>query len=169
MSNSVFRFSIMKNILKSKSWTLCKFIEGPTVFQALGKRKTDFETNFVSRFHCSGARNCTRHPLIFSKIKQSSQFEIRYGGCSEEQLEDLIREFLARKENTTEDFSNVLQTMYPEQRGFSSRTIKRFLQEKGIKRKGIVSDEQLDDDVRDAVSEVSEVVFTVQYQGHYNN
>ena len=51
-----------------------------------------------------------------------------------EEQEDLIREFLARKENTTEDFSNVLQTMYPEQRGFSSRTIKRFLQEKGIKR-----------------------------------
>ena len=76
---------------------------------------------------------------------------------------------MARKENTTEDLSNVLQTMYPEQRGFSSRTVKRFLQEKGIKRKGIVSDEQLDDDVRDAVSEVSEVVFAVQYQGHYNN
>ncbi len=139
----------MKNILKSKSWTLCKFIRGPTVFQALGKRKTDFETNFVFRFACSGARNCTRHPNI-------SQ-------------EDFIREFLARKENTTEDLSNVLQTMYPEQRGFSSRTVKRFLKEKGIKRKGIVSDEQLDDDLRDAVSEVSEVVFTVQYQGHYNN
>ena len=87
--------------------------------------------------------------------------------------EDFIREFLARKENTTEDLSNVLQTMYPEQRGFSSRTVKRFLKEKGIKRKGIVSDEQPDDDVRDAVfardAEVSEVVFTVQYQGHYNN
>ncbi len=83
--------------------------------------------------------------------------------------EDFIREFLARKENTTEDLSNVLQTMYPEQRSFSSRTIELFLKEKGIKRKGIVSDEQLDDDVRDAVTEVSEVVFTVQYQAHYNN
>ena len=38
-------------------------------------------------------------------------------------------------------------TTYPEQRSFSSRSIKRFCKEKGIKRRGIVSNEQLDDAV----------------------
>jgi hypothetical protein len=48
------------------------------------------------------------------------------------------------------------QLTYPEQRGFSSRSIKRFCKEKGIKRgrREIASNEQLDDAVRVAVSEV---------------
>jgi ribosomal protein L7Ae-like RNA K-turn-binding protein len=47
-----------------------------------------------------------------------------------------------------------LQTTYPEQRGFSSRIIKRFCREKEIKRWWIVSNKQLNDAVGVAVSEV---------------
>ena len=61
---------------------------------------------------------------------------------------------MSKKENTAEDLSDILQTNYPEVRGFSSHSIKRFCQEKGIRRRGIVSDEQLDGAVRVAVSEV---------------
>jgi hypothetical protein len=39
-------------------------------------------------------------------------------------------EFLLKKGNTIEDIVDVLQTTYPEQRGFSSRIIKRFCREK---------------------------------------
>ena len=58
---------------------------------------------------------------------------------------------MSKKGNTIEDLADVLQTTYPEQRGFSSRSIteKRFCREKGIKRRGIVSNVQLDDAVRD--------------------
>ena len=65
-------------------------------------------------------------------------------------------EFVSRKENTVEDLADVLETTYPEQRGFSSRSIKRFCKEKGITCRGIVSNTQLDDAVRVAVSDVLE-------------
>ena len=68
--------------------------------------------------------------------------------------ENFIREFLSLKENTIEDLSETLQATYPGQRGFSARSIKRFCKEKGIRQRGIVSDEELDVYVRAAVSEV---------------
>ena len=58
-----------------------------------------------------------------------------------EEHESFMREFLSKKENTLAD---VLKTTYPDQRVFSSRSIK----EKGIKCRGIFSNEQLDDAVR---------------------
>lgn len=71
-----------------------------------------------------------------------------------EENENFIREFLSLKENTIEDLSEALQATYPGQRGFSARSIKRFCKEKGIRQRGIVSDEELDVHVRAAVSEV---------------
>ena len=73
-----------------------------------------------------------------------------------EEHESFIREFLSRKENTVEDLADVLETTYPEQRRFSSGSIKRFCKEKGIKCGGIVSNVQLDGAVRVAVSDVLE-------------
>ena len=64
-----------------------------------------------------------------------------------------IRELLSQKENTVEDLADVLETTYSEQRGFNSRSIKCF-KEKGIKCRGIASNEQLDHAVRVAVSDV---------------
>ena len=49
-SISVFRFSILKNNLENKISIYFKFIKVPTVFRARGKRKTNFETNFVFHF-----------------------------------------------------------------------------------------------------------------------
>ena len=71
-----------------------------------------------------------------------------------EEHERFIREFLSQKENTVEDLADVLETTYSEQRGFNSRSIKCFFKEKGIKCRGIASNEQLDHAVRVAVSDV---------------
>ena len=43
---SVFRFSVLEN----KICIHFKFIKGPTVFRVRGKRKANFETNFVFYF-----------------------------------------------------------------------------------------------------------------------
>ena len=72
-----------------------------------------------------------------------------------EEHERFIREFLSQKENTVTD---ILETTYSEQRGFNSRSIKCFFKKRGIKCRGIASNEQLDHAVRVAVSDV---VFTV--------
>ena len=66
-----------------------------------------------------------------------------------EEHERFIREFLSQKENTVEDLADVLETTYSEQRGF-----KCFFKEKGIKCRGVASNEQLDHAVRVAVSDV---------------
>ena len=71
-----------------------------------------------------------------------------------EQYEGFIREFLSIEGNTIDDLADVLKITYPEQRGFSPRSIKHFCKDKGIKRKGIVPDEQLDRELQVAVSEV---------------
>ena len=71
-----------------------------------------------------------------------------------EEHERFIREFLSQKENTVEDLADVLETTYSEQRGFNSRSMKCFFKEKGIKCRGIASNEQLNHAVRAAVSDV---------------
>ena len=71
-----------------------------------------------------------------------------------EEHEQFIRSFLSQRENTLEDLSDALMAAYPEQRGFSVRSIKRFCKDNGIRKRGLVSDERLDDAVKIAVSEV---------------
>ena len=71
-----------------------------------------------------------------------------------EDHENFIREFLGKKESTFEELSEYLQATYPGVRGFSCRSIKRFCSERGIKRRGMVCDEGLDNAVGLAVSEV---------------
>ena len=72
-----------------------------------------------------------------------------------EEHKDFVREFLSIEGSTIDDIADVLKITYPEQRGFSPRSIKHFCKDKGIKRKGIVGpDEQLDRELQVAVSEV---------------
>jgi hypothetical protein len=85
-----------------------------------------------------------------------------------EEHKGFMGEFLSKKGNTIEDLADVLQATYPEQRGFSSRSIKRFCKEKGIKRRGIVSNKQRNDAVRVAVSEVV-VIESILYISHHDN
>ena len=68
-------------------------------------------------------------------------------------------------ENTICDLSDILQERYPEQRGFSIHSIKSFCEEKGIRQRGLLSDEQLDNVVKLVVSEVQSTLlrFTVLY------
>ena len=49
-SISVFRFPILENNLENKISIYFKFIKGPIVFRVRGKRKANFETNFVFYF-----------------------------------------------------------------------------------------------------------------------
>ena len=44
--------------------------------------------------------------------------------------EGFTREFLPKKGNTIDDLAEVLKTTYPEQQGFSPRSINRFLKER---------------------------------------
>jgi hypothetical protein len=44
--------------------------------------------------------------------------------------EEFVKHFLSKKENTICDLSDIHQERYPEQRGFSARSIKRFCEEK---------------------------------------
>ena len=68
-----------------------------------------------------------------------------------EEHERFMTEFLSQKENTVAD---ILETTYSEQRGFNSRSIKCFFKKRGIKCRGIASNEQLDHAVRVAVFDV---------------
>ena len=67
---------------------------------------------------------------------------------------EFVKHFLSKKENTICDLSDIHQERYPEQRGFSARSIKRFCEEKGIGQRGILLDEQLG---------VVFIIFTVYY------
>ena len=75
-----------------------------------------------------------------------------------EEHEQFVKYFLSKKENTISDLSDILQERYPEQRGFSARGIKRFCQERAIRQREVLSDEQLDNVVKVAVSEVQSML-----------
>ena len=76
-----------------------------------------------------------------------------------EEHELFIRSFLSQREKSLEDLSDALMVAYPEQRGFSVRSIKRFCEDNGIRKRGIVSDERFDDAVKIALSEVLSHLF----------
>ena len=72
-----------------------------------------------------------------------------------EENEEFVENLLFQKENTICDLSDILQQQYPGQRGFSERSIKRFCKEKGIRQRGMISKEQLDNVVKVAVQRYS--------------
>jgi len=73
----------------------------------------------------------------------------------EEIGKEFVLNFLSCDGHTTKDLSDFLQTSYPGKRRFSVRCLERFCKEHGIKRKGFMSDESLDEVVKLAVSQVS--------------
>lgn len=57
--------------------------------------------------------------------------------------EQFVQNFLSKKENTICDFSDIVQEKYPEQRGCSARAIKRFCQERVIRKREILQTNSL--------------------------
>ncbi|KAK3724997.1 hypothetical protein QZH41_017473, partial [Actinostola sp. cb2023] len=71
--------------------------------------------------------------------------------------EDYIRNLVEKEGKSAKDVSVILQSRYPNARGFSSRTIQRFCNERGIKSTAKISDDTLDTVVEHAVSQVGPV------------
>ena len=69
---------------------------------------------------------------------------MKFSMAALQEHEQFVQNFLSKKENTICDLSDIVQEKYPEERGFSARAIKRFCQERGIRKREILSDEQLD-------------------------
>ena len=70
--------------------------------------------------------------LTLAQTSSGTSFSGLGSGRSTPPVFSIELEFVSRKENTVEDLADVLETTYPEQRGFSSRSIKRFCEEKGL-------------------------------------
>ena len=73
---------------------------------------------------------------------------------SENFLVGFIRNVFEKEPDKTFDMSNILQDMYPEVRGFSTRNIKRLCSKHGITRRAVVAEGCLDNAVRQAVREI---------------
>lgn len=86
-------------------------------------------------------------------LRRSASFQVT--AALEEVGIEFVSNFLSYRGNTTKGLSDLLQTRHPGKRGFGVRSIQRFCQEHGIKRKGFISNESLDQLVRGAVSQAS--------------
>ena len=68
--------------------------------------------------------------------------------------EVFVRRFLMEENNSYEDLLVVIKNRYPNLRGCSVRSIKRFCSDHGIKKRMSVADETIDIAVQGAISEV---------------
>ena len=68
--------------------------------------------------------------------------------------EDFVRCFLTQQKHTYEDLVVEINNRYPNLKGCSLRSVKRFCSHHGIRKRMPVCDEALDTAVRTAVSEV---------------
>ena len=68
--------------------------------------------------------------------------------------EDFVRCFLIQQKHTYEDLVVEINNRYPNLKGCSLRSVKRFCSHHGIRKRMPVCDEALDTAVRTAVSEV---------------
>ena len=66
---------------------------------------------------------------------------------------EAVRELV--QNHTLKKVSNILQTEFPNQRGLSVKSIKRFCQAQGIAKRNIVTDVELDQIVESSVRQVS--------------
>ena len=80
-----------------------------------------------------------------------------------ESTKSFVEYFFSKNENTICDLPDILQERYPEPRGFSVRSIKRFCEKKRMRQSRLPSNEQLDNVVKVAVSEAQSILlrFTV--------
>ena len=68
--------------------------------------------------------------------------------------EVFVRRFLMEENNSYKDLLVVIKNRYPNLRGCSLRSIKRFCSDHGIKKRMSVADETIDIAVQGAISEV---------------
>jgi hypothetical protein len=71
-----------------------------------------------------------------------------------EELVSLERIILLLQSHTFEEVSQILQHDFPDIRGLSVKSLKRFCQRHGIKKRGLVSDNELDEIVASSVRQV---------------
>ena len=71
-----------------------------------------------------------------------------------EEYEDYVREKVVIEKYSHKQLSDELQRAFPDERGFSVRSIKRFCSEKSIKKTCNIDDQELDEVVSSAVSQV---------------
>ena len=69
---------------------------------------------------------------------------------------EAVRELL--QNHTLKEVSNILQTEFPNQRGLSVKSIKRFCQAHGIAKRNIVTDDELDQIVESSVRQVNLII-----------
>ena len=67
---------------------------------------------------------------------------------------DFVRDLFLHRGKTHAEISKILKQMYPGEKGFSERTVRRFCLSNNIVRNRITTDE-LEGHVRDAVKQVS--------------
>ena len=67
---------------------------------------------------------------------------------------DFVRRFLVEQKHTYEELVSEIKARYPNLKGCSLRSVKRFCSHQGIRKRMPVSDGELDIAVRAAVSEV---------------
>ena len=77
-----------------------------------------------------------------------------------EGLKDFIREKLEKERWTHAQLSTYLQQTYPGQRGFSIRSLERFVSENGIHKTSRLSDEDLDGAVDGAIAMVCRLIIS---------
>jgi hypothetical protein len=66
---------------------------------------------------------------------------------------EAVRELV--QNHTLDEVSDILQTEFPNQRGFSIKSIKRFCQAHGIAKRKLVTDDELDQIVESSVRQVN--------------
>ena len=72
-----------------------------------------------------------------------------------EEYEDFVREKVAIEKYTHKQLSDELQRAFPDEKGFSVRSVKRFCSEKGIRKTCDIDDQELDEVISSAVLQVS--------------
>ena len=80
-------------------------------------------------------------------------------------LEEFVREKVEKERWTHSKISEHLQQAYPGVKGFSVRSLQRFCSDKGIRKTARLSEQELDEAVAGAVSQVFISVCVVDHCG----
>ena len=84
-------------------------------------------------------------------------------------FEGFVREKIVESKYTYKQLSDTLQQCFPEERGFSVRSIKRFCNEKEIRKTTKLDDQELDEVVIEAVLQVCQNPFSENFKLHYES
>ena len=75
---------------------------------------------------------------------------------------EVVRELVKNSHRTFEEISEVLQAEFPNKRGLSVKSLKRYCHMHEIKRRQKVADNELDEVVKSAVEQVSLLLFPLE-------